>query len=183
MDNTCDNSDNKCSEVLSWKSPMVTAGFLLVLNLKYLIMFKWMEMTLLQLVSYFFLFTVIIGIIKKKLTGECCENNNCFKKENVEKTYTYTYDRVNLAFDGLRKIILLQNNKGLVKLVITLLFFITVGNWFTTLDLLILIFDGYIVFSFVSETEEYKTYRTKLSEFTKDQIAYVSSRIPKYKEN
>ena len=63
------------------------------------------------------------------------------------------------------------------------MFFLTAGTIFNTIDLIVLTFDYLVIFSYVSKTEQYSTYRKNLSEFTSQKLNSIKEIIPKYNEN
>jgi len=142
-----------------------------------------MDISLITLFSYKLLFFTLFSIAKKKYSQDDCKECSFYKKETVERVYSTIYDKVNLLLDKLREIILLQNTKNLAKLLVTITFFITFGNLFDTLTLALLLFDFYVVFNFVSKTEQYTTYRQTLHDFSHQQYGLIKSMIPKYVES
>ena len=171
------------NDIVTWKDQKKTLLFLAILNCTYLTAL-YFKTSLISLFLQMFFFNAFFTIIKKELNLNInlCKSNceSSSEKERIEKLYVKIYDESNKYLDKLRNIILLNDFEGLIKLVICLLFLIAVGDCFSTLSILVLGIDIYILIQYKVIDEKIKeSYNLVSDNFQK----YVVDNIPKYDEH
>lgn len=171
------------NDIVTWKDQKKTLLFLAILNCTYLTAL-YFKTSLISLFLQMFFFNAFFTIIKKELNLNInlCKSNceSTSEKERIEKLYVKIYDESNKYLDKLRNIILLNDFEGLIKLVICLLFLIAVGDCFSTLSILVLGIDIYILIQYKVIDEKIKeSYNLVSDNFQK----YVVDNIPKYDEH
>merc|ERR1712096_515142 len=118
-----------------------------------------------------------VSIVKFRLMGwSKCE---MMSKESIEKTYCCVYDCLNKLMDLVRKIVLMHDFPELVRCVIGLLFVITFGPYFSTLSLMVITFNMFILSCFTVVSSKVKELSTVAIELS---TKIVNDAIPKYKE-
>lgn len=100
-------------------------------------------------------------------------------KECVEKMYYKIYDCTNKALDKLRKVILLHEVPSLIRLLVSLIFIVTFGTYFSTLSLIVIGINLYIISNFGTIKQQIRNYSTIAIELTSK---ILSDNIPKYQE-
>lgn len=171
------------NDIVTWKDQKKTLLFLAILNCTYLTAL-YFKTSLISLFLQMFFFNAFFAIIKKELNLNInlCKSNceSTSEKESIEKLYVKIYDESNKYLDKLRNIILLNDFEGLIKLVICLLFLIAVGDCFSTLSILVLGIDIYILIQYKVIDEKIKeSYNLVSDNFQK----YGVDNIPKYDEH
>jgi hypothetical protein len=170
------------NEICSWKDQKKTITFLICLNVTYLSSL-YFKTSLLSLLLQFLFFKSLFGITNKKLNLnlKICESESdqSTQEENIQKLYCLLYDELNKYCDKLRNIILLNDYENLFKLVICLLFFITIGNMFSTLTIIILGINIYVLLQYKSFDEKLKDSYNLAMDMTKK---LVIDKIPKYND-
>jgi hypothetical protein len=171
------------NDIVTWKDQKKTLLFLAILNCTYFTAL-YFKTSLISLFLQMFFFNAFFSIIKKELNLNInlCKSNceSTSEKESIEKLYVKIYDESNKYLDKLRNIILLNDFEGLIKLVICLFFLIAVGDYFSTLSILVLGIDIYILIQYKAIDEKIKeSYNLVSDNFDK----YVVDNIPKYHEH
>ena len=170
------------NDICSWKDEKKTITFLICLNIFYLSAL-YFKSSLLSLLIQFLFFNALFGILKKKLNLKIsmCQSdcNQSKQEENIQKLYYQLFDKLNQYCDLLRNIILLNDFKNLIKLVICLLFLIAIGDWFSTLTIVILGIDIYILINYKLIDQKLKDSYNLAMDMTQK---LVIDKIPKYND-
>ena len=170
------------NDICSWKDQKKTITFLICLNVSYLTALYFKTSLLSSLLQFLF-FKSLFEIIKQKLNLNLkMGKSDCDKstqEENIQKLYCQLYDDLNKYCDTFRNIILLNDIENLIKLVICLLFFIVIGDMFSTLTIIIIGIDIYILLQYKAIDEKLKDSYNLAMDMTKK---FVIDKIPKYND-